>query len=90
MLFLSLLSQQMKLKLILLSTVGVIIVEDVVVIIEEEVHLEAEEVVIMAGPAERRRRRVEVVGLVGAMIGVTWVGVTAGEDDWMVGMPCIL
>jgi len=56
MLFLSLLSQQMKLKLILLSTVGVIIVEDVVVIIEEEVHLEAEEVVIMAGPAERRRK----------------------------------
>lgn len=37
------------------------------------------------GPAERRRRR--VAGAVGAMTGVTWVGVALGEDDWIVGIP---
>jgi hypothetical protein len=42
------------------------------------------------GPVERRSRRVEVVGTLGAMIGVTWAGVAVGEDDWMVGMPCVL
>jgi hypothetical protein len=40
------------------------------------------------GPVERRRRR--VVGTVGGMTGVTCVGVALGEDDWIVGMPCVV